>query len=193
MQIKRYYTKSGHSPYQTLEFEARTSEVRHFDGAQKYIRRAGVPSETQIIATDDFPDWLSRREPTKDATYGGETDARAVFNRMAGCWTYWGWKGGYFNAESDARTFFDEIRYMLATQMAAPNSPQWFNTGLNWAYGLTGSAQGHYYVDEQSGKAKASKDAYSRPQPHACFIQSIKDDLIRRRNEFRPDFIFESW
>ena len=201
MQIKRYYTKSGHSPYQTLEFEARTSEVRHFDGtilrqsepimvpkgwshvasdilAQKYIRRAGVPTETQIIADNDCPDWLSRRKPTKDASYGGETDARAVFNRMAGCWTYWGWRGGYFNAESDARTFFDEIRYMLATQMAAPNSPQWFNTGLNWAYGLTGSAQGHYYVDEQSGKAKASKDAYSRPQPHACFIQSIKDDLL---------------
>ena len=201
MQIKRYYTKAGKSPYEGLDFEARKSEVRHFDGTvlrssdtimvpaswsqvasdilvQKYIRKAGVPSETQIIDDPDFPDWLSKRKPTQEAVYGAETDARSVFNRMAGCWAYWGWKGGYFNAESDARTFFDEIRYMLATQMAAPNSPQWFNTGLNWAYGLTGPAQGHYYVDEQTGKAKASKDAYSRPQPHACFIQSIKDDLL---------------
>jgi len=201
MLIKRYYTKSGQNPYQNIRFEPRVSEIRHFDGRilrrssevmvpsqwsqvasdiliQKYIRKAGVPSGTKLVADKDFPDWLQRREPTEDAQYGGETDARAVFNRMAGCWTYWGWQGGYFNAEADARTFFDEIRYMLAAQMAAPNSPQWFNTGLHWAYGLNGGAQGHYYVDAQSGKAKASKDAYSHPQPHACFIQSIKDDLL---------------
>ena len=201
MQIKRHYTQKGQSPYDGLEFEARISEVRHFDGrvlrqsepimvpkswshvasdilAQKYIRKAGVPSETQLVKDTDFPDWLRQRQPTNDATFGGETDARAVFNRMAGCWTHWGWKGGYFNAESDARSFFDEIRFMLATQMAAPNSPQWFNTGLHWAYGLTGPSQGHSYVDEQTGKVRASKDAYSRPQPHACFIQSIKDDLL---------------
>ena len=201
MQIKRYYTKRGQSPYHGIAFEARVSEVRHFNGtvlrqsepieipvqwshvasdilAQKYIRKAGVPSETRLVNNPDFPDWLCQREATDDASYGGETDARAVFNRMAGCWTHWGWKGGYFNAESDARNFFDEVRYMLATQMAAPNSPQWFNTGLNWAYGLKGEAQGHHYVDEQTGRCKRSKDAYSRPQPHACFIQSVKDDLL---------------
>ena len=201
MQIKRYYTKRDQSPYHGIAFETRVSEVRHFDGtvlrqsepievpaqwshvasdilAQKYIRKAGVPSETQLVNDPDFPDWLCQREATPDASFGGETDARAVFNRMAGCWTHWGWKGGYFNTESDARSFFDEIRYMLASQMAAPNSPQWFNTGLNWAYGLTGDAQGHHYVDEQTGRCKRSKDAYSRPQPHACFIQSVKDDLL---------------
>ena len=201
MQIKRYYTKAGQSPYQTIAFEPRVSEVRHFSGhvlrksdavlvpaawsqvasdilIQKYIRKAGVPSDTALVADDNFPDWLQRRRPAEDAKLGSETDARAVFNRMAGCWSYWGWAGGYFNAESDARCFYDEIRYMLAMQMAAPNSPQWFNTGLHWAYGLTGGAQGHYYVDAQTGKAKASQDAYSRPQPHACFIQSVKDDLL---------------
>lgn len=108
----------------------------------------------------------------------GETDARAVFDRMAGCWTYWGWKGGYFDAEADALTYYDEMRFMLASQIAAPNSPQWFNTGLHWAYGLTGKSQGHHYVDFQTGKLRKSDDAYTHPQPHACFIQSVGDELV---------------
>ena len=101
-----------------------------------------------------------------------------MFDRLAGTWTYWGWKGGYFDGEADARAFFDELRYMLAMQMAAPNSPQWFNTGLHWAYGIDGPSQGHYYVDFQTGKLTKSKSAYEHPQPHACFIQSIADDLV---------------
>jgi ribonucleoside-diphosphate reductase alpha chain len=109
---------------------------------------------------------------------GQETDARQVFRRLAGCWTYWGWKGGYFSSEKDARAFFDETCYMLASQMAAPNSPQWFNTGLFWAYGIEGPPQGHWYVDPADGQMKRSTSAYERPAPHACFIQSIRDDLV---------------
>ena len=60
----------------------------------------------------------------------------------------------------------------------APNSPQWFNTGLHWAYGIDGPSQGHYYVDFQTGKLTKSKSSYEHPQPHACFIQSITDDLV---------------
>ena len=101
-----------------------------------------------------------------------------MFDRLAGTWTYWGWKGGYFDSEEDARAFFDEHRYMLAMQMCAPNSPQWFNTGLFWAYGIDGPSQGHYYVDFATGKLTRSKSAYEHPQPHACFIQSIADDLV---------------
>ena len=102
-----------------------------------------------------------------------------MFDRLAGAWTYWGWKGGYFATEADARAFFDEMRYMLAAQMAAPNSPQWFNTGLHWAYGIDGPAAGHYYVDFETGEqVRASASAYERPQPHACFIQSVEDDLV---------------
>ena len=108
----------------------------------------------------------------------GETSAKQVFDRLAGTWTYWGWKGGYFESEADARAFFDELRYMLAMQMVAPNSPQWFNTGLHWAYGIDGPSQGHFYVDFQTGKLTKSKSAYEHPQPHACFIQSIEDDLV---------------
>lgn len=154
--------------------------------AQKYFRRAGVPASTKAVEDTDMPDWLRARTANmaelsklpKAKRYGGETDARQVFNRMAGCWTYWGWKGGYFDREQDARAYYDETRYMLATQMAAPNSPQWFNTGLNWAYGLTDDPQGHYFVDYQTGKPTLSANAYEHPQPHACFIQAVKDDLI---------------
>ncbi|MGB3718757.1 MAG: adenosylcobalamin-dependent ribonucleoside-diphosphate reductase, partial [Hyphomicrobiaceae bacterium] len=103
---------------------------------------------------------------------------RQVFDRLAGTWTYWGWKGGYFTTEDDARAFFDELRYMLAMQMVAPNSPQWFNTGLHWAYGIDGPSQGHYYVDHETGRLMQSTSAYEHPQPHACFIQSIEDDLV---------------
>ena len=98
--------------------------------------------------------------------------------KPAGCWAYWGWKNNYFETEQDALNFYNELYYMLAMQMAAPNSPQWFNTGLNWAYGITGPSQGHFYVDPQSGELRTSEDAYTHPQPHACFIQSVKDDLV---------------
>ncbi|MBL8644518.1 MAG: vitamin B12-dependent ribonucleotide reductase, partial [Rhodospirillaceae bacterium] len=154
--------------------------------AQKYFRRSGVPARLMPIAEDDVPEFLWRHAPNaKDLAElpeaqrtAGEHDARQVFDRMAGAWTYWGWKAGYFDAETDARAFYDEIRYMLAMQMAAPNSPQWFNTGLHWAYGIDGPSQGHFYVDYRTGALTASKSAYEHPQPHACFIQSIADDLV---------------
>ena len=114
----------------------------------------------------------------EEEQYGSEIDARQVFDRLAGTWTYWGYKGGYFDAEEDARAFYDELRYMLASQRVAPNSPQWFNTGLHWAYGIDGPGQGHFYVDPFSHKLVQSKSSYEHPQPHACFIQSVDDDLV---------------
>ncbi|MGK2871565.1 MAG: vitamin B12-dependent ribonucleotide reductase [Alphaproteobacteria bacterium] len=154
--------------------------------AQKYFRKAGVPAELRPVEEADVPGWLWRRtaddtaleriDPSK--RFGPEMQACQVFDRLAGAWTYWGWKGGYFDAESDARAFYDEHRYMLAKQMCAPNSPQWFNTGLHWAYGIDGPAQGHFYVDHTTGEVHRSRSAYERPQPHACFIQSVSDDLV---------------
>jgi ribonucleoside-diphosphate reductase alpha chain len=154
--------------------------------AQKYFRKAGVPRYTKKVSEKDVPSWLQRSVPDKakmDALppadrYTSESDSRQVFNRLAGTWTYWGWKHNYFDSEDDARAFYDELFYMLARQMAAPNSPQWFNTGLNWAYGIDGPSQGHFYVDPKSQKLVESKDAYTHPQPHACFIQSVKDSLV---------------
>lgn len=154
--------------------------------AQKYFRKAGVPQALKPVKEKDVPSWLWRKEADKKALatmpeekrFGSETSSKQVFDRLAGTWTYWGWKGGYFDSEEDARTFFDEMRFMLANQMAAPNSPQWFNTGLHWAYGIDGPAQGHYFVDFENGKLTRSKSSYEHPQPHACFIQSVSDDLV---------------
>ncbi|TNE33645.1 MAG: vitamin B12-dependent ribonucleotide reductase [Alphaproteobacteria bacterium] len=154
--------------------------------AQKYFRKAGVPARLKPVAEKDVPEWLWRQAPDtkalnelpEDERYIGETSSTEVFDRLAGTWTYWGWKGGYFDGEADASAYFDEMRFMLARQMGAPNSPQWFNTGLHWAYGIEGPAQGHSYVDYKTGKLKYSVNSYEHPQPHACFIQSINDDLV---------------
>ena len=154
--------------------------------AQKYFRKAGVPAKLKPVEENTVPSWLWRSVADQDALgvlpeaerFGGERDARQVFDRLAGAWTYWGWTHRYFDTEEDARAFFDELAYMLATQKAAPNSPQWFNTGLHWAYGVDGPSQGHFYADHRTGEVRASESAYERPQPHACFIQGVSDDLV---------------
>jgi ribonucleoside-diphosphate reductase alpha chain len=192
VKIKRVFTRKGKGPYAGMDFETRTSEVRNVDGsssstmpvtvpaswsqvaadiiAQKYFRKTGVPQTDEkgkAILDDNGNPVLS-----------SETDARQVFDRLSGCWRTWGENYNYFNSKEDADAFQDELAYMLANQMAAPNSPQWFNTGLHTAYGIKGKPQGHKYVDPKTGKLKSSTSAYERPQPHACFIQSINDDLV---------------
>ncbi|MCA8951575.1 MAG: vitamin B12-dependent ribonucleotide reductase, partial [Planctomycetes bacterium] len=193
MKVTRRFTAKGKSPYEGIPFAKRHSEIRNPDGslvfeardiamprhwsqvavdimAQKYFRKAGVPQRN----ADGEALVDERGEPV----LGGETDARQVFHRLAGCWRHWGEENGYFDSGDDAQAFEDELCHMLAAQLAAPNSPQWFNTGLNYAYGITGPAQGHYFVHEKNGKLLRSKNAYERPQPHACFIQSVQDDLV---------------
>src|ERR1700688_201139 len=154
--------------------------------AQKYFRKAGVPARLKKVEENSVPSFLWRSVadqeqlevlPEKER-YIGEQTSKQVFDRLAGTWTYWGWKGGYFETEADAQAFFDELRYMLATQICAPNSPQWFNTGLHWAYGIDGPSQGHFYVDPFTAKLTKSKSSYEHPQPHACFIQGVNDDLV---------------
>jgi len=154
--------------------------------AQKYFRKAGVPLCVKKRDESGIPDFLQSREPDLEALkkvpeserFGPEKSAKQVFDRLAGAWTYWGWKGNYFTMEDDAWAFFDEMRYILATQRGAPNSPQWFNTGIHWAYGIPRAGQVHYYYDETSREIKKSDSSYYRPQPHACFIQSVEDDLV---------------
>ncbi|MCA9481388.1 MAG: vitamin B12-dependent ribonucleotide reductase, partial [Nitrospira sp.] len=191
MKIERRFTKAGESPYQHIPFSLRVSEIRNPDGsavfrqdnilapeswsqlavdilAQKYFRKAGVPQ----VDDQGQPVLNEQGEPL----FGGERDARQVFHRLAGCWTHWGASHNYFETPEDAEAFRDELSYMLAVQMAAPNSPQWFNTGLHFAYGLSGPSQGHYYVDQHTHRVKNAANAYERPQVHACFIQGISDD-----------------
>ena len=204
MKINREFTTANQSPYENINFKKVSSEIVNPDGSlvfklenfevpeqwsqvasdilsQKYFRKAGVPSKLKRTDEKNVPSWLAPRiadDSDGEVSYSSETSSQQVFDRLAGAWTYWGWKGGYFSSEDDAKAFFDEVRYMLANQMVAPNSPQWFNTGLNWAYGIDGPSQGHFYVDHETGKLTRSSSSYERPQPHACFIQSIDDDLV---------------
>src|SRR5476651_2582006 len=209
MRIERRYTKDGQSAYADIKFRLTTSEIKNPDGsvvfkldnvevpefwsqvasdvlAQKYFRKAGVPSRLKKVEEETVPSWLWRSvadevalaEVPEKGRIIGEVSSKQVFDRLAGTWTYWGWKGGYFDSEADAQAFFDELRYMLATQVCAPNSPQWFNTGLHWAYGIDGPSQGHFYVDPFTAKLTKSKSSYEHPQPHACFIQGVNDDLV---------------
>ncbi len=169
-----------------IEVPAAWSQVATDILAQKYFRKAGVPAALKRVEESTVPSWLWRSVADEAALAAlpekarmtGERSSQQVFNRLAGTWTYWGWKGGYFDGEEDARAFHDELCHMLATQKCAPNSPQWFNTGLHWAYGIDGPGQGHHYVDYKTGELVQSTSAYEHPQPHACFIQSIADDLV---------------
>ena len=203
MHIKRRFTKAGQSPYQGVNFVKKDSKITEFDGtvvfeandilipesfsqvatdvmAQKYFRRAGVPEESVPVPEEGVPEWAQRRVPAEGTNFRGEVDAREAFDRLGLTWAYWGLKNGYFDDEENALAFADEVRHMMARQMVAPNSPQWFNTGLNWAYGIQGPPQGHWFVDPESAEMKPSTSAYERPQPHACFIQSVADDLVNQ-------------
>jgi ribonucleoside-diphosphate reductase alpha chain len=202
MKIQRLFTESGKGPYEDIVWEKRKSEIRNPDGrvifseetvivpafwsqiaadimAQKYFRRAGVPADRMY----EWKKWAGSgpgREDPGDRlpADGAEHDARQVFHRLAFTWMDWGRKNGYFDGEEDGRAFYDETCYMLARQTAAPNSPQWFNTGLYAVYGIDGPAQGHYYFDPAEGKLRKSGGAYQRPQVHACYILSVEDDLV---------------
>lgn len=193
MKFTRKFTKDNVSPYEMFTFRKISSVLRNPDGsvvfemndievpqhwsqmatdilAQKYFRKTGVPQQDE--------NGKDLKDENGNAILGPEKSIRQVVHRLAGAWRHWGEKFRYFDTLQDAQVFYDETVYMLMKQMCAPNSPQWFNTGLNYAYGITGSKQGHYYVDPDTEELKISSDAYTRPQPHACFIQSVNDDLL---------------
>ena len=200
MKVERFFTRKGNGPYEGIDWVARTSEIRNPDGkvvfrmegavvpsswspiasdilAQKYFRKAGVPADRAEEWRKHVP-VQQQSLASKSPKPGAEHDARQVFHRLAITWVIWGRSAGYFDSTEDEEAFYDELLYMFARQMAAPNSPQWFNTGLNAAYGIEGPAQGHFYVDPVSGEVTKSSSAYARPQPHACFILDVQDDLV---------------
>jgi ribonucleoside-diphosphate reductase alpha chain len=199
MKITRKFTTAGSDPFATVEWTTRSSRISNPDGSvvfemkdaevpstwsqlatdimvSKYFRKAGVPQMEQPFALPHEGKKLTD-EDGKPAT-GPERSARQVIHRLAGCWRHWGETHGYFDSAADAQAFYDELVYMMVHQMCAPNSPQWFNTGLNFAYGISGPAQGHWIVDPKTGEPRLADDAYTHPQPHACFIQSVSDDLV---------------
>ncbi|MBA4039956.1 MAG: ribonucleoside-diphosphate reductase, adenosylcobalamin-dependent [Planctomyces sp.] len=207
MRITRRFTTAGQDPFSTVRWTTRSSKITNPDGTvvfsmedaevpetwsqlatdimvSKYFRRAGVPQDggPHGLPTPGYAGPKGATAPT-----GGEKSARQVIHRLVGCWRHWGEAHGYFDTAADAEAFYDELAYMLVHQVAAPNSPQWFNTGLAWAYGISGPAQGHWIADPQTGQPRLAEDAYSHPQPHACFIQSVEDDLVN------PGGIMDLW
>jgi len=193
MKIDRKFTTSGKDPFASVQWVRRSSKITNPDGSTVFeMKDAEVPEGWSQLATDIMVSKYFRKAgiPVVDAagspvmTDGGrpatgpEKSARQVIHRLAGCWRHWGEEHGYFDSAADAQAFYDELAYMMVHQMCAPNSPQWFNTGLNFAYGITGPAQGHWVVDPKTGEASLADDAYTHPQPHACFIQGVGDDLV---------------
>jgi len=193
MKIERRFTKEGQSPYEMFSYIKRKSVLKNPDGSIVFeVNDVEVPTNWSQMATDilaqkylrktGVPQFDENGNPLLDADgkqkLGPETSIKQVVHRLAYTWRWWGEQYGYFESESDATTFYDELVYMLMNQMAAPNSPQWFNTGLSTVYGIKGNKQGHFYIDPDTLELKRSEDAYSRPQPHACFINAVSDDLL---------------
>ncbi len=181
LRFQRRFTQDGSSPYDQFSYELRTSVIRNPAGDVVFeANDVEVPKDWSQVATDILAQKYFRKAgvPQEDGSTGRETSIKQVAHRLAACWQHWGDRYNYFATKEDSQVFYDELVYMIMAQMAAPNSPQWFNTGLHTAYGITGKPQGHFYVDPDSGKVKKSTSAYERPQPHACFILSVGDDLV---------------
>jgi ribonucleoside-diphosphate reductase alpha chain len=177
----RKYTRDDISVFDQFQYDYRTSVIRNPSGEVVFeMNNVEVPKGWSQIATDILAQKYFRKAgvPQPDGSLGRETSAKQVAHRMANCWKVWGQRYGYFATEKDAQVFYDELVYSILNQMCVPNSPQWFNTGLHESYGITGKPQGHYYVDQNDGQLKKSTSAYERPQPHACFILSVEDDLV---------------
>jgi ribonucleoside-diphosphate reductase alpha chain len=181
LQFSRLFTKDDITPYEMFEYDYRDSVIKNPNGEKVFeMNNVEVPKQWSQIATDILAQKYFRKAgvPQADGSLGRETSVKQVAHRMANCWRVWGERNGYFASEKDAQIFYDELAYSILNQACVPNSPQWFNTGLHESYGITGKAQGHYYVDGNDGQLKRSSNAYERPQPHACFILSVSDDLV---------------
>jgi len=181
LHFTRHFTKENISPFDMFEYDYRTSVIKNTTGEIVFqMDNVEVPRQWSQIATDILAQKYFRKAgvPQPNGSSGRETSVKQVAHRMAHCWRIWGERNHYFAAKEDAQIFYDELIYCILNQACVPNSPQWFNTGLHEVYGITGKPQGHYFVDAKDGVLKKSTSAYERPQPHACFILSVKDDLV---------------
>jgi ribonucleoside-diphosphate reductase alpha chain len=181
LQFTRRFTKDGTNVFDQFEYDYRTSVIRNPSGEVVFeMTNVEVPKQWSQIATDILAQKYFRKAgvPQADGSTARETSVKQVAHRLANCWKVWGERNGYFASAADANVFYEELVYCILNQACVPNSPQWFNTGLYESYGIKGKPQGHYFVDAADGELKKSTSAYERPQPHACFILSVEDDLV---------------
>ena len=181
LQFERYFSKEGTNVYDLFDYDKRSSIIRNPSGDAVFeMNDVEVPHSWSQVATDILAQKYLRKAgvPQPDGSTGAETSIKQVAHRLANCWKIWGERYGYFASTHDAEVFYDELVYTIVGQLAAPNSPQWFNTGLHASYGITGGPQGHYFVNPTTEQLEKSTSAYERPQPHACFILSVDDDLV---------------
>ncbi|HSL93639.1 MAG TPA: ribonucleoside-diphosphate reductase, partial [Bacillota bacterium] len=113
--LKDYKSGRVLTDMKDLEFPVHYSQNAVDIIASKYFRKAGVNNET-----------------------GQETSLRMLVNRMVDFWAEALVSEGIIETEDQRQIFYDEVAYGLLNQMFAPNSPQWFNTGLARSYGITG-------------------------------------------------------
>ncbi|NCX96486.1 MAG: vitamin B12-dependent ribonucleotide reductase, partial [Chitinophagia bacterium] len=181
LSFNRHYTKSDVSVWDMFQYEKRSATIKNIGGEIAFhMDNVEVPAHWSQVATDILSQKYFRRAgvPQPDGSLGSETSIKQVAHRLASCWQQWGSKYGYFASTEDAQVFYDELVYSLLSQSGAPNSPQWFNTGLHSVYGINGKPQGHYFVNPETQEVERSTSAYERPQPHACFILNVEDDLV---------------
>ncbi|WP_295672720.1 vitamin B12-dependent ribonucleotide reductase [uncultured Mucilaginibacter sp.] len=181
LKVNRHFTRESINVFDQFKYEMRASVIRNPSGDAVFeMNDVEVPTSWSQVATDILAQKYFRKAgvPLADGSTGSEKSIKQVAHRMAHCWKDWGMRYGYFASEKDADVFYDEIVYTITGQLAAPNSPQWFNTGLYSSYNISGKPQGHYFVDPTTKKLSKSTSAYERPQPHACFILSVEDDLV---------------
>jgi ribonucleoside-diphosphate reductase alpha chain len=177
LSISRVYTRPGSHPFDDIAWEKRTSRIVNPDGSVVFeMRDLEVPKFWSQLATDILASKYVRKAGVPGT--GREISARQVVTRIARSLRRHGEENGYFADSEAAGIFEDELTYMLIHQIGAFNSPVWFNCGLAQEYGIAGNTVHNWFWDEREGRIVEAPDSYSRPQLSACFIQSVRDDLL---------------
>lgn len=127
--IKRHFTEAGKNPFSYATWEKRDSRISNYRDGSVAFEQLGVevPSFWSVNATNILAQKYFRGT---QGTQGRESSLKQVVNRIVDTIVTWGKKDGYFSDDDAAQAFSDELKYVLIHQMAAFNSPVWFNIGV---------------------------------------------------------------
>jgi ribonucleoside-diphosphate reductase alpha chain len=128
LEFRRYFTREGISPYDTVEWEYRTAAITSESGEVIFEQKnVEVPKTWSMTATNIV---ASKYFHGKKGAPERETSVRQLVGRVGTTITGWGKQGGFFASDQDAAIFHDELVHLLLNQMMAFNSPVWFNCGV---------------------------------------------------------------